>query len=165
MTSTSDAQSSRPTAEASSHLVLDRFLPYRLNVLANVMSKALARVYSERWSISIPDWRVLATLAESGAMTQKAIGAHTHLDKTKMSRAVAHLESRGFIARERNASDKREAFLTLTGSGRGVFNEIAPLAIDFNARIEAELTPEQKQAFDETISLLTAYSLTLSVDL
>ncbi|MBY0612443.1 MAG: MarR family transcriptional regulator [Beijerinckiaceae bacterium] len=164
MTSTSRTTPRLETPPADG-LVLDRFLPYRLNVLANVMSKALARVYSDRWRISIPDWRVLATLAESEAMTQKAIGAHTHLDKTKMSRAVAHLESRGFIERTTNANDKREAFLTLTSAGRAVFEEIVPLAREFHARIEAQLTPEQLEAFDETITLLTVYSATLNVDL
>ncbi len=73
-------------------LKLEEFLPYRLNVLAAVTSQALASVYEERYGIGIPEWRVLVTLGQFGTMTGKAIGEHTHMHKTKVSRAVASLE-------------------------------------------------------------------------
>ncbi len=146
-------------------LILEEFLPYRVNVLANLLSKGLARVYAERWDISIPDWRVLVTLAASGAKTQKEIGAHTHLDKTKMSRAVAHLEVRGLIVRHPNSQDKREAFLTLTEEGRVVFAKIVPLAIEFNTRMSARLDAEQRRAFDITLQILTETAAELSSEI
>ena len=136
-------------------LMLRTFLPYRLNVLANLASTALARVYSQRWGISIPEWRVLATLFDAGAMTQKAIGKHTHLDKTKISRAVASLEKRRLVSRRTNDDDKREAFLTLTKAGDRLFGEIAPLALAFNAELEATLDETQKAVLDEALTVLT----------
>src|SRR5215831_17506579 len=74
-------------------LKLEDFLPHRLNVLSNLVSQALTRVYGRR-GIGIPEWRVLVTLGENGVMTGKAVGAHTHMHKTKVSRAVAQLEQR-----------------------------------------------------------------------
>ena len=67
--------------------------------------------------IGVPEWRVLVTLGQYGVMTGKAIGAHTHMHKTKVSRAVALLEKRKLVARRANRDDKREAFLSLTAAG------------------------------------------------
>src|SRR5258708_12014057 len=74
-------------------LKLEQFLPYRLNVVASLVSQALSRIYADRYSIGVPEWRVLVTLGQFGMMTGKAIGAHSHMHKTKVSRAVAHLEN------------------------------------------------------------------------
>ena len=75
-------------------LKLEEFLPYRLNVCASLVSHALSRIYADRYRIGVPEWRVLVTLGQFGAMTAKAIGAHSHMHKTKVSRAVALLERR-----------------------------------------------------------------------
>src|SRR5829696_2066042 len=80
-------------------LKLEEFLPYRLNVVASLTSQALSRVYAERYGIGIPEWRVLVTLGQFGMMTGKAVGAHSHMHKTKVSRAVAMLEKRKFVSR------------------------------------------------------------------
>ena len=74
-------------------------------------------------------------------MTAKAIGAHTHMHKTKVSRAVALMEKRRLLARRSNREDKREAFLSLTAGGQAMYEEIAPHALDFAKRLTEILTP------------------------
>ena len=83
-------------------LKLEEFLPYRLNVCASLVSQALSRIYADRYRIGVPEWRVLVTLGQFGAMTGKAIGAHSHMHKTKVSRAVALLERRKLVTRRAN---------------------------------------------------------------
>ena len=39
-------------------LELDRFLPYRLSVLSNTVSTAIAGAYQQRFGLTIPEWRV-----------------------------------------------------------------------------------------------------------
>ena len=89
-------------------LKLEKFLPYQLNVVASLTSQALSRVYSRRYGIGVPEWRVLVTLGQYGVMTGKDIGAHTHMHKTKVSRAVALLEKRKLLLRRANRADMRE---------------------------------------------------------
>jgi hypothetical protein len=105
------------TAEPSARLTLEKFLPYRLNVLASLSSLALSRIYAERYRIGVPEWRVLVTLGEFDSMTGKAVGAHSHMHKAKVSRAVAHLEKRRWVARRANRADRRESLLSLTSAG------------------------------------------------
>ena len=95
-------------------LKLEHFLPYQLNVVSSLVSQALSRVYARRYGIGVPEWRVLVTLGQFGVMTAKTIGAHTHMHKTKVSRAVAQMERRRLVARRANRDDMREAFLSLT---------------------------------------------------
>ncbi len=111
-------------------LELQDFLPHRLNVLSSLVSQALTRVYGQ-YGIGIPEWRVLVTLGQFGVMTGKAIGTHTHMHKTKVSRAVAQLEQRKLLARRANRADLREAFLSLTPAGRAIYEELAPRALEF----------------------------------
>src|SRR5947199_10174343 len=93
-------------------LKLEDFLPHRLNVLSSLVSQALTRVYG-RYGIGIPEWRVLVSLGENGVMTGKAVGAHTHMHKTKVTRAVGHLVRRRLSSRCRNRADLRGSFLSL----------------------------------------------------
>ena len=55
-----------------------------------------------------PEWRVLVALGQFGWINGKAICTHTHMHKTKVSRAVAILEQRKLIARRANRADMRE---------------------------------------------------------
>jgi len=142
-------------------LKLEQFLPYQLNVVASLVSQALSRVYAKRYRIGVPEWRVLVTLGQYGVMTGKAVGAHTHMHKTKVSRAVALLEERKLLLRRSNRADKRESFLSLTASGRAMYEQLAPHALDFARRLTEILTPADREAFNRAVKQLTDRSAEL----
>jgi DNA-binding MarR family transcriptional regulator len=137
-------------------LTLASFLPYRLNVAAALVSQGLSRIYSQRYDIGIPEWRVLATLGEFGQMTAKAVGQHSHMHKTKVSRAVAVLEGRGWVTRQANEQDMREAFLTLTPKGRAVYDDLVPVALDFQRRLDDVIGGRDLVAFERALDRLAA---------
>jgi DNA-binding MarR family transcriptional regulator len=142
-------------------LLLEDFLPYRLNVLAAEVSEGLARVYSERFGLDIPGWRVIATLGQFGQGTAKVIGDHSHMHKTKVSRAVTELERRGFVVRSSNPQDKREVFLALTPQGEAVYCEIVPLAQNYQKALVQALAASHRTALDDILAALTAEALLL----
>ena len=129
-------------------------MPYRLNVLATIVSQGFARLYSERFGISIPEWRVIAMLGQHRTLTSKGIGERTHMHKTMVSRAVTDLERHGLLSRLPNRDDKREAFLSLTESGRRIYTEIVPLAREYAARLTADLSEADRAAFDRIVAVL-----------
>ncbi len=135
---------------------LDTFLPYQLAVLAEMTSEGFAQVYRERFKLTIPEWRVLATVAEVPRVRAKDVGAARHLPKTAVSRAVASLRRRGLLKVDVNASDKRESFLSLTPRGRALHAEITPLAGDYARGLLASLTPQERAAFESAVSKLGA---------
>ncbi len=135
-------------------LRLDDFLPYQLNVVASLVSQALSRLYAERYGIGVPEWRVLVTLGEFETMTGKAIGEHSHMHKTKVSRAVALLEKRKFLVRRVNRSDLRESFLSLTPEGRAIYNDLAPGATDLARHLTEAIDPADREPFARALSRL-----------
>ena len=141
-------------------LQLEGFLPHRLNVLSSLVSQALTQVYS-KYGIGIPEWRVLVTLGQFGVLTGKTIGARTHMHKTKVSRAVAQLEARKFVTRKANRADLREAFLSLTPTGRAVYEELAPRARDFTEKLSEVVSASDRAAFDRAVAQLTERSAEL----
>ena len=154
-----------PAADgASAPLKLEEFLPYRLNVVASLVSQALSRLYAERYGIGVPEWRVLVTLGQYQAMTGKAIGAHSHMHKTKVSRAVALLEKRKLVTRRANRADLRESFLSLTPAGRAIYEDLAPIALDFARKLSEVVDPADWAAFERAIERLTERSAKLAAE-
>jgi DNA-binding MarR family transcriptional regulator len=135
-------------------LKLEEFLPYRLNVAAALTSQALSRIYAEQHRIGVPEWRVLVTLGQYGVMTGKAVGEHSHMHKTKVSRAVALLEKRKLLLRRANKADMRESFLSLTPAGRAIYQDLAPVAAAFARRLSEAIDPADRAAFDRALKVL-----------
>jgi DNA-binding MarR family transcriptional regulator len=150
-----------PTKVDDAPLKLEQFLPYQLMVVASLVSQALSRVYAKRYRIGVPEWRVLVTLGQFGTMTGKAIGAHSHMHKTKVSRAVALLEKRKLLVRRANRADMRESFLSLSANGRAMYEEVAPHALEFTRRLTEILGPGDREAFNRAIKQLTDRSAQL----
>ena len=145
-------------------LKLEEFLPYRLNVVATLVSQALSRIYADRYGIGVPEWRVLVTLGQFGMMTGKSIGAHSHMHKTKVSRAVALLEKRKLLTRRANRDDLREALLTLTPAGRAMYDDLAPVALDFADRLSETVDSADRAAFERAVDRLIERSAKLAAE-
>lgn len=155
-----DEHDERPQSAA---LRLDTFLPHQLNVCATQVSQALSRIYSDRYKIGIPEWRVIVMLGEYGSLTAKAIGAHSCMHKTKVSRAVAHLERRKLVSRRANREDMREAFLSLTHAGRDLYASVAPVALEFAEKLLASVEPQDRPALERALQRLIETTAALDI--
>jgi DNA-binding MarR family transcriptional regulator len=142
-------------------LKLEQFLPYQLQVVSTLMAQALSRVYAKRYHLGIPEWRVLVALGQFGWMNGKAICTHTHMHKTKVSRAVAMLERRKLVTRRANRADMRESLVALTTAGRAIYEELAPDAMAFSRRLTEILAPNDRDAFHRALKQLTDRSAQL----
>lgn len=142
------------TPVESAPIELETFLPYRLNLLATEVSHTLARAYGERFGITIPEWRILATLGQFGSITAREIGLHSRMHKTTVSRAVSALEKRKLILRRPNKEDMRESFLAMTERGREIYFEIVPMARSFADSLCEGLAPEERSALESLINRL-----------
>ena len=115
----------------SSALRLDDYLPYRLSVASNEVSRLIARAYEDRFGLSVPQWRLICILAEDGPSTPQAIVARTATDKVIVSRAAQALVTRRLVQRTPNQSDGRSHHLELTDTGRALHAEVTPLALRY----------------------------------
>ncbi len=125
-------------------LRLESFLPYRLNRATAVASKQFSQIYREEFGLTVPEWRVLATLGQLDSASAKQIGQHSAMHKTKVSRAVASLQKRRWVAREVDELDRRIEHLSLTQPGRAAFRRLAPKMLAFEEQILARLEPADR---------------------
>lgn len=143
-------------ADRTAELDLQAFFPYRLAVLAEAVSRAVAQIYLDRFDLSRQEWRVLAALANNRRMAAKEIADYSALDKMQVSRAVAELAEKGYLARAEEHSDRRHKPLRLTAAGLGLYRKIAPLALAREDYLMAALTPAERDVFDRAIDKLRA---------
>ncbi|MBM3599734.1 MAG: winged helix-turn-helix transcriptional regulator [Alphaproteobacteria bacterium] len=143
-------------------LELERFVPYRLSVLANTVSRTIARLYEERFDLTVPEWRVLAVLGRFGPMTANEICGRTAMDKVRVSRAVARLLRARRLTRRVESADRRRARLALTPRGLAVYAGIVPLARSAEARLLEALSVNDKRQLERLIDALQARAAALA---
>jgi DNA-binding MarR family transcriptional regulator len=135
-------------------LELEKFLPYRLSVLSNTVSQAIAREYEDRFQLSITEWRVVAVLGRYDGLSAREVAERTAMDKVAVSRAVAELMKDGRVKRSTADHDKRQSVLSLTAKGRKVYGEVAPLALQHEQRLLAHLDAEEQRWLGRIIEKL-----------
>jgi DNA-binding MarR family transcriptional regulator len=128
-------------AGGRSELRLNSFLPYVLNNLAERVSAGLSRIYTDEYQLSIPEWRVLANLAEHGILNARQIVEFTTMEKSKVSRAVANLSARGMVSQQRAEGDSRAKDLALTRAGKALYASIVPRVLAWERDLLDGLSP------------------------
>ena len=123
------------------------FLPYQLSIASNAVSSRIAEQYRRRFALKTTEWRIMAVLGDSGALTPREIGRATLMDKVAVSRACRTLEGRELAAREPHSSDGRSHVLGLTATGREVFEEIMEHALEIEERLFDVLEPDERETF------------------
>ena len=133
---------------------LDRLFSYRLSVLSNRISGAISREYHRRFGLAITEWRVMAVLGRFPGLSAGEVAARTAMDKVAVSRAVARLLERALIQREIHGDDRRRSVLALTDEGFRVYDEVAPMVIEYHQRMLEPLTEEERTMLDRLIDKL-----------
>jgi DNA-binding MarR family transcriptional regulator len=142
-------------------LRLDAFLPFRLSVTSNLVSETIASTYQALFGLSVPEWRLIAVIAEEDGTTQQLIARRTRMDKVSVSRASIALTERGLIERRPHVSDRRSQSVHLTKSGRELYAAVAPKALELERRIFARFAPADIASFSKM--LLQVQEATLAV--
>ena len=135
-------------------LRLPAYLPYRLSVASNKVSGLIAKAYQSRFGLSIQEWRVIAVLGEGTPLTAQAICEATAMDKVSVSRAIRALDDRDLVRRTQRESDRRASDVVLTGEGRRIYDEIAPLALDYERALLEGLSAGEREILVELLERL-----------
>lgn len=136
----------KPAPATAEHapLQLEHFLPYRLSILSNTISQAIADDYQSRYDISMTEWRVMAVLARYAGLSAREVAERTAMDKVAVSRALARLVEAGRVDRAVHDNDKRRSVLNLSGAGWAIHDEVAPMARAREREVLAKLDAEER---------------------
>lgn len=141
-------------AAGTGMLDLERFLPYRLAVLAADVSRALSQIYTREFGLSIPEWRIIANLGRFGPLNAGDLAQRSSLDKPKVTRALQKLEARGLVERTIEARDRRQVRLTLSRRGRSTLGQIAGLALDWEKDLLSALKASERDSLTRIMATL-----------
>ena len=138
----------------SKELILEEFLPYRLAILSHTVSTTIAQVYEQRFSLSIPEWRVIAILGRYPGLSAVEVAERTFMDKGAVSRAVTKLLKNRRIDRQFADADRRRSILNLSEEGRRVHDQVAPLALQFERDLLEGLSEDETNTLDAIVERL-----------
>ena len=144
----------------SDPLALEAFLPYRLSILSNRVSNAIARVYQRKFGLSIPEWRLVAVVGRFGPMSANEAAERTEMDKVRVSRAVQRMLAAGLLERAIDAQDRRRSILRLSPKGAAIREEVAPFALAIEQQLLAPLSEADRAELDRVMRLLEKSALT-----
>lgn len=131
---------------------LAEFLPYQLSIASNAVSERIAAVYRSRFSLKVPEWRVMAVLGDAGEATQRDLTALTLMDKVAVNRACKVLEERGLAERRPNRNDGRSHHLALTEQGGAIYDQIMPLAQEMESQLFGGFSEQERHVFRQLLA-------------
>jgi DNA-binding MarR family transcriptional regulator len=135
---------------------LQNFFPYRLAVLAETVSQATARVYTEKHGLTRDEWRLLAALAELGSARTGTLHEHCTLEKMQASRGLASLEAKGLVARSVADDDRRAHLVQLEPAGRKLMAELVPKVLAREELLLSALSDDERAVLGPALAKVLA---------
>lgn len=136
---------------------LGNYMPFRLTVLSNRLTRRVAHFYGHKFKLTAPEWRTMAVLGQHGAMSANSVILQTTMDKVRVSRAVAKLLGSGLITRDTDPVDRRRAVLELTPAGMEIYQQIVPLVKEIEAELLGGLTGEERTVLDSALAKIETF--------
>ena len=96
----------------------------------------------------------LANLADRGALSVRELSAETGTRATTLTGVLDRLESRGYLTRELDATDRRSFRLPLTQAGQAVAARVRAAVADIERDALAGLSATQIAGFHAVITAL-----------
>jgi DNA-binding MarR family transcriptional regulator len=140
-------------------LNLDQFLPYQLSFASNLTSEVIASSYERLFGLKIPEWRLLAVIAEADGITQLDIGLRTRMDKVTVSRAALAMQARGLIERRPNPNDGRSHVLRLSAAGDVLYQQVVPQALKLEKALFDGLDAKDLKQFSRLLEKISNAAL------
>jgi DNA-binding MarR family transcriptional regulator len=137
---------------------LEDFLPYRLSVAAESVSRLITRHHLAPLGLSMPEWRLLTVVGRFGVLSPTVGGERTSMDKVKVSRAAASLVARGLLRQTQDPEDGRGRLLRLTRKGTTIYTGVAATARSINETLAAGLTKTELTVLHRALGKLNEHA-------
>lgn len=130
------------------------FPAYHLMGLAGLAKQGMVRRHLEPWGLSMPEWRLLCTVAECSPIRFSRIAQLTAMDKAQVSRALRTAQGKGLVessilapggeARPAGSAQGR-VHVSITAAGRELFAKVMPSIQRDQLRLVEVMSPEERQ--------------------
>jgi DNA-binding MarR family transcriptional regulator len=126
-----------------------------VHVLSSLIGRAFYGEIAVRHRISLPEWRVLITLANRPGTSGAEIVERWAMQPMMASRAIRQLKRRGWIERKVKVQDRRSYALWLTERGRAALRRAGPHAGRRYQQLVGTLSGRELAALQRALLKLT----------
>jgi DNA-binding MarR family transcriptional regulator len=133
---------------------LDELLLYRLSRLQATAGALVVRYCEGQYGITRREWRIMAVLANQGALGSSELAEHAQLDRSRTSKAVTSLAQKNLLSRSAKSGDARHVSLALTAKGMAMHESLFPLVSQINRDVLAALNAQELQLLDVLLTRL-----------
>ena len=136
------------------NLKLHDLINVKLNVVNVKMSRQVGQTVHKLADLRLPEWRILALLAEAGSLSQADIRSQIGMDKGQISRTVKSMFKSELISSETVEGKSRNIRLDLTDKGREVHRKVDIMMERRNNELLASLSSDQQGSLYEGLEIL-----------
>lgn len=137
---------------------VDDYLPALLAQAAQLISAEFhAKV--EAHGLSGLEWRILATLADTGPLTVGSLAQKSVSKQPTVTRLLGRMEQQGHVERLADRSDRRITLVQMTPSGKRMMSTLIREAREHEAAVLAPLGPNRSRALKDVLRRLIASRL------
>lgn len=133
---------------------LENWLPYEFSYIANRVSATLAKVYTERFRLSVTGWRIIGVLANFAPLSAKELAERTAMNQVNITRAITALTRLRMVRRRVDREDRRRVVLSLSDKGVAAYREVIPVAMGIEAELLEGLSVEQRDILKRLVRSL-----------
>ena len=136
-------------------VVIRDLISYRLHTVANLLSRGAELRYRREFGVSLWEWRTIALLgAATEPLSLNHLAHAAGIHKSQMSRVVSGLARRRLVQRAPDSRDARGVQLTLSKSGRRLYDGLIRAATERDQVFNACLTAKERQVFETVLTKL-----------
>jgi DNA-binding MarR family transcriptional regulator len=132
---------------------LENHVPYLVARVAALVREAVAPILAE-FDMTLPMWRVLASLAQDGEQTVGELLIATSLEQSTLSRTISALQRRGLVSKKSRSNDARSIVIALLARGRTFNERLAPYWDGQHRMLVAGVDPADLERFKTVLDQL-----------
>lgn len=130
-------------------------LPMMLYRTLDAVMPRFRRIFNQ-FGITEQQWRVLRVLVDEPEPALRELAVHTLIPAPSLVGVIDRLEKNGLVARQRCSRDRRRVMIRMTGQGRRLQAELAPLVARAYTELMQSLAPREWIRLLESLEKLSA---------
>jgi DNA-binding MarR family transcriptional regulator len=134
---------------------LDQYLPYLINRVGNTLVQLFSRDLAQ-FDISVPMWRVIAVLGETGGLRLVDLSSMTSIDASTLSRLTETMQRQKLLRRSRSPQNKREIVISTTPKGQQLLKVLTPIAAAYEREMTVGLSTSELATTREALRQMFA---------
>ena len=110
-------------------------LNYQMHLILSFSTAGVTRLCEREFGITRHEWGYIGLLAVFGGMAPSELALRSGMDRSRTSKALMPLVSKGLVGRTVHTSDRRRATVTLTPEGRRLYERVFPRVLAIHSQL------------------------------